>query len=158
MSKSLDQINETEREFWDENKLDRSKIKKLRRHAFFYSYRRQNRILDSLVKKTFENKEVLEIGSHQWIQWVKDNVEPKRVSCINISQTELDKGAKSANDLPFDIDFHLMDANELTFKDESFDVVYGGAILHHLDIEKTLSHIHRVLRPGGFILFLEPLI
>ena len=43
---NLDQINQTEREYWDEDKLDRSKIKKLRRHAFYFSYKRQERILD----------------------------------------------------------------------------------------------------------------
>lgn len=156
MSK-LDQINQTEREYWDENKLERSKIKKLRRHAFHFSYKRQDRILDKLIKSTFEGKNVLELGSHEWIGWIKDRVVPKKVTCINISQAELNKGIEVANDLPFEIDFHLMDANELTFKDEEFDVVYGGAILHHLDIEKTLNHVHRVLKPGGYILFLEPL-
>ena len=156
MSK-LDQINQTEREYWDENKLERSKIKKLRRHAFHFSYKRQDRILDKLIKSTFEGKNVLELGSHEWIGWIKGRVVPKKVTCINISQAELNKGIEVANDLPFEIDFHLMDANELTFKDEEFDVVYGGAILHHLDIEKTLNHVHRVLKPGGYILFLEPL-
>jgi ubiquinone/menaquinone biosynthesis C-methylase UbiE len=156
-TKSLDKINETEREYWDENKLERSKIKKLRRHAFHFSYKRQERILDKLIRQTFEGKEVLELGSHEWIGWINGRVVPKKVTCINISQTELDKGVKNAQDVPFDIDFHLMDANELTFEDESFDVVYGGAILHHLDIEKTMNHVHRVLKPGGFILFLEPL-
>lgn len=156
-SKSLDKINETEREYWDENKLERSKIKKLRRHAFHFSYKRQEKILDKLIKQTFEGKEVLELGSHEWIGWIKGRVTPKKVTCINISQIELDKGVDNAKGLPFEIDFHLMDANELTFEDESFDVVYGGAILHHLDIEKTMNHVYRVLKPGGFILFLEPL-
>lgn len=156
MSK-LDQINQREREYWDEDKLERSKIKKLRRHSFYFSNKRQERILDKLVKSTFEDKNVLELGSHEWIGWIKNKVTPKKVTCINISQAELDKGVEVAEGLPFEIDFHLMDANELTFKDEEFDVVYGGAILHHLDIEKTLNHVYRVLKPGGYILFLEPL-
>ena len=156
-TKSLNEINETEREYWDENKLDRSKIKKLRRHAFHFSYKRQERILDKLIKETFEGKELLELGSHEWLNWINGKVTPKKVTCINISQAELNKGIDRAEALPFEIDFHLMDANELTFEDESFDAVYGGAILHHLDIEKTLNHVHRVLKPGGFILFLEPL-
>ena len=50
-----------------------------------------------------------------------------------------------------------MDANNLSFPDNNFDIVYGGAILHHLDIEQSVGHIHRVLKPGGKILFLEPL-
>ncbi len=50
-----------------------------------------------------------------------------------------------------------MDANQLEFPDDSFDVVFGRAILHHLDVERSLAEIHRVLRPGGFMLFKEPL-
>lgn len=157
MSKSLEQINQTEKEIWDEDTLERSKIKKLRRHAFFYSNQRQEKILDRVIKDTFKDKNVLELGSHEWISWIKGKTIPKKVTCINISQTELDKGVEVANNLLFEIEFHLMDANNLEFPDETFDVVYGGAILHHLDIEKTLNHVHRVLKPNGYIVFLEPL-
>ena len=156
MARSLEEINKTEAEYWDENKLDRRKIKKLRRHAFYYSYKREKRIIDRITS-TFKDKEVLEIGSHSWIVWLKGHVKPKKLHCINISQVELDKGIKNAAGLDFETEFHLMDANQLEFTDASFDVVYGGAILHHLDIEKSVSEIHRVLKPGGVIFFTEPL-
>lgn len=157
MSKSLKEINKSEQEYWDENKLERGRIKKIRRHSFHFSNLRQDKILDKLIKETFEGKNVLELGSHEWIGWIKGRVVPKKVTCINISQRELDKGISNAVNLEFETEFHLMDANNLTFKDNSFDVVYGGAILHHLDIEKTLHHVYRVLKPNGYILFLEPL-
>jgi SAM-dependent methyltransferase len=50
-----------------------------------------------------------------------------------------------------------MNAEELTFADESFDLVCGVAILHHLDLERAYSAIARVLGPGGSAIFLEPL-
>lgn len=156
MKKTSAEIAKTEAEYWDEGKLDRTKIKKLRRHAFFYSYKREAKVIQSIVA-TFEGKEVLEIGSHSWLQWIKGKASPKKLTCINISQGQLNEGSKNASKVAFETDFHLMDANELTFADESFDVVYGGAILHHLDIEKSIGHIHRVLRPGGIIMFTEPL-
>ncbi len=157
MTKNLGEINKTEQEYWDENKLERFKIKIIRRHSFSFSNQHQNKILDKLVKETFEGKSILELGSHQWIGWIKDNTTPSKVTCINISQAELDKGIDNAKNLPFKINFHLMDANNLEFEDESFDAVYGGAILHHLDIEKTINHVYRVLKPNGYVLFLEPL-
>jgi ubiquinone/menaquinone biosynthesis C-methylase UbiE len=40
--------------------------------------------------------------------------------------------------------------------DNSFDAVVGLSILHHLDLDKTLSSIYRVLKPGGLIAFSEP--
>lgn len=53
--------------------------------------------------------------------------------------------------------FVEMDAEEMTFPDDSFDLVVGTAILHHLDLPRALSELARVLRPGGRALFLEPL-
>jgi SAM-dependent methyltransferase len=50
-----------------------------------------------------------------------------------------------------------MDAHSLEFEDESFDLVYGCAILHHLEYNRALDEIYRVLKPGGRILFAEPL-
>lgn len=47
-------------------------------------------------------------------------------------------------------------AEQLPFPDESFDAVWGNAILHHLDLAKAGRELHRVLRPGGVAVFCEP--
>ena len=54
-------------------------------------------------------------------------------------------------------EYHVMDASRTTFPDSSFDLVVGRAILHHLDFEPSLREVHRLLRPGGHALFVEPL-
>lgn len=155
--KSLDEINKREAAIHDEHSLDRTRIRKLRRHAFYYSYKKEKELMPDLISQ-MEGKNVLELGSHSWIQWlVGNNVSPEKYTGINISQRELDKGIDYSDKVAFPTEFHLMDANRLTFEDESFDVVFGGAILHHLDIERTLKGVHRVLKPGGRILFLEPM-
>ncbi|MFD2823569.1 class I SAM-dependent methyltransferase [Lacinutrix iliipiscaria] len=156
MKKSLEEIVKTEAEYYDGNKLERGKIRKLRRHAFHFSGKREAKVLDKIVA-TFHDKELLEIGSSSWLYWIKGKVMPKKITCINISEFRLNNCKKKAEGIPFEMDFLLMDANQLEFPDETFDVVYGGAILHHLDIEKSLNHVHRVLKPGGYILFTEPL-
>jgi ubiquinone/menaquinone biosynthesis C-methylase UbiE len=156
MQRTREEINQTEKEYWNDQKLDRKKIKPLRRHSFFYSYKREKRILNELIQKT-DGKDVLELGSYVWISWIKGKVKPKSLTGINISEVELQKGVDASKDVDFETHFHLMDANDLTFEDESFDVVIGGAILHHLDVEQSLYHAYRVLKPEGFIIFLEPL-
>ncbi len=46
------------------------------------------------------------------------------------------------------------EAAELPFPDNSFDLVFGHAVLHHLpDLEGSLREFLRVLRPGGAIAF-----
>jgi SAM-dependent methyltransferase len=47
-------------------------------------------------------------------------------------------------------------AEQLPFRDGSFDVVYGSSILHHLHLEAALGEAFRVLRPGGRLVFAEP--
>ena len=46
--------------------------------------------------------------------------------------------------------FLIGDGENLSFPDESFDVVYSFGVLHHTpDTERAITEIHRVLRPGG---------
>lgn len=52
--------------------------------------------------------------------------------------------------------FVVADGEQLPFGDESFDAVWGNAILHHLDLAKAGAELRRVLRPGGVAVFCEP--
>ncbi len=53
--------------------------------------------------------------------------------------------------------FHEMDAERMTFADGTFDLVFGRAILHHLDLAACFAEIVRVLKPGGLAIFYEPM-
>lgn len=44
----------------------------------------------------------------------------------------------------------------LPYADNSFDLVFGNAIIHHLDYDRALAEIARVLKPGGKAAFCEP--
>lgn len=48
-------------------------------------------------------------------------------------------------------------AEVLPFPDDYFDVVYTGNLLHHVDLEKTLGEMRRVLKPGGSFVSWDPL-
>ncbi|MDP4532493.1 class I SAM-dependent methyltransferase [Marinobacter salarius] len=50
-----------------------------------------------------------------------------------------------------------MAAEKLNYADNSFDVIFGFAILHHLDLDQALSELYRVMKPGGVAIFAEPL-
>lgn len=56
------------------------------------------------------------------------------------------------------VQIHCVVANgeHLPFPSESFDVVWGHAVLHHLDLTKAGRELHRVLKPGGRAVFCEP--
>jgi ubiquinone/menaquinone biosynthesis C-methylase UbiE len=108
-----------------------------------------------------KDKHILELGSQGWQTLIDfHNYRPQKLVCINISEYELLRGVEASKTLALEqvIDFLLMDAHFLGFADNYFDLVYGGAILHHLDIEIAIREIHRVLKPEGFMIFTEPLI
>lgn len=52
--------------------------------------------------------------------------------------------------------FAVADAEELPFADNSFNAVWGNAILHHLDLRRAGAELHRVLKPDGVAVFCEP--
>jgi SAM-dependent methyltransferase len=101
---------------------------------------------------------VLEIGSQSW-EWClyRYGHRPEQLTCINISQAELEVGRTQAAKLGVSCDFRKMDAHNLEFADGSLDLVFGVAILHHLEFACAMHEIHRVLREGGKIMFVEPL-
>lgn len=59
--------------------------------------------------------------------------------------------------LGFDrIEFHAVDACQLPFPDNSFDIIYGCAFVHHIEnLYGLFSEISRCLKPGGICRFLD---
>jgi SAM-dependent methyltransferase len=75
-------------------------------------------------------------------------------TCTDISQGMVDALQRNADALGLDITARTADAEALPFADDSFDLVLGHAILHHLpDLDQAWREIHRVLAPGGVAVF-----
>jgi SAM-dependent methyltransferase len=118
---------------------------------------RRNEAIRAAMREATGSR-VLEIGSQSW-EWclARYDCRPAQLTCINISQTELEIGRAHAAKLGVSCDFRKMDAHDLEFADGSLDMVFGVAIIHHLEFGCALREIHRVLRDGGRIVFIEPL-
>ena len=63
----------------------------------------------------------------------------------------------AANDVGDRVHFEKMSAYKIGYEDETFDLVIGLDILHHVEIGKTAPEIARVLKKTGRAIFLEPL-
>lgn len=82
----------------------------------------------------------------------------KSASGIDISDVAVARGRRRAREAGLaNVHLDVMDAERMTFADDSFDLVFGSGIIHHLDIGRAIGEIARVLRPGGRALFVEPL-
>ena len=54
--------------------------------------------------------------------------------------------------------FDQMDAENLTYPDESFDLIIGFGVLHHvIKYSGASEHLRRILAPGGMAIFAETL-
>ena len=147
---------EKERSQYNEG-LQRKGYERFFNHCRYFYIQKRTQLIKEKIKFA-HNKKVLEIGSVTWEGWLESNsILPASLNCINISEVELQKGIDSAFKSRVNPQFLLMDAHKLQFEDESFDFVFGGAILHHLNMVTVLNEIHRVLKPNGKILFVEPL-
>jgi 2-polyprenyl-3-methyl-5-hydroxy-6-metoxy-1,4-benzoquinol methylase len=80
-----------------------------------------------------------------------------RVTAIDISRVGLQVGRDRAEANGLAIDFRYMNCLRTDFPDESFDIVHGSGILHHLGLKNSLREVRRLLVPGGVGAFLEPL-
>jgi SAM-dependent methyltransferase len=76
------------------------------------------------------------------------------VTCTDVSPGMLDALSESAERLHLDVETVVCDAESLPFPNDSFDVVFGHAVLHHIpDLERAFSEFRRVLKPGGLVAF-----
>jgi ubiquinone/menaquinone biosynthesis C-methylase UbiE len=78
----------------------------------------------------------------------------------NLTATDISPGmlaqlASTAKALGLDqVSTVVTEAEALPFDDESFDLVLGHAVLHHIpDLDRAFAEFKRVLRPGGAIVF-----
>jgi SAM-dependent methyltransferase len=81
-----------------------------------------------------------------------------RVLAIDISEAAIQRLQQRlvVNNIASGIEFFVGSGHALPLPDESVDVVFGAAILHHLDLSLAAPEVRRVLRPGGRAIFREP--
>jgi ubiquinone/menaquinone biosynthesis C-methylase UbiE len=78
-----------------------------------------------------------------------------KLTATDISPGMLEQLAATATTLGLtDVTTVVTEAETLPFGDESFDLVLGHAVLHHIpDLDRAFAEFKRVLRPGGMIVF-----
>jgi SAM-dependent methyltransferase len=82
----------------------------------------------------------------------------KEVQGIDISDVAIEAAKESAKAQGLtNAHFAVMDAQATSFPDAYFDFVFGIGIIHHLETERSLREVARILKPGGVAIFREPL-
>lgn len=118
----------------------------------------RNRLYDDMILNSVSGKKVLAYGCGLGTHSREIARHGGDVIGIDISPRGIEEATKLAErDGLTNVSYQLMDAEKLTFSDNSFDIVFGEGILHHLDLNRSYSEIARVLKPEGRAIFQEPL-
>jgi len=91
------------------------------------------------------------------IEVLKQN-KAKKIIGIDLSQGMLEIGQKKIDKLNLNnqITLRIEDCHNLSFEDNSFDAaLVGFGVRNFRDLDKGLSEINRVLKPGGEFIILE---
>ena len=75
------------------------------------------------------------------------------VDAIDISPKSVENQRVIAAKLGLNFNAIVMDAHSLDLPSDEYDIVYGNAILHHLELQEAIPEIIRVLKPEGKAVF-----
>tara|TARA_B110000285_G_C15067712_1_gene586115 strand:- start:691 stop:1434 length:744 start_codon:yes stop_codon:yes gene_type:complete len=152
---NLTEINLREKEF--HNKLQ-SKSKGRFENIFYKALYNMYKDFSTYTSEKSKNKVVLDYGCGigsitQKIATLK----PSKLFGIDISEVSINKAMENAKILNLQINYSVDNCEETKFKNETFDLIFGSGILHHLNLNKSVSEINRILKSDGEMVFLEPL-
>lgn len=105
-------------------------------------------------------KHVLDIGCGTGASSIDALKRGAFVTAIDISPESINLVKELAKEIGLENNLNavVMDAQNMTFEDGSFDIVFGNGVLHHLpDFEQSIKEIRRVLKTDGYAVFLEPM-
>ena len=102
-------------------------------------------------------KSLLDIGCGLGEASVYFALKGANVTASDLSPGMLDFAQALAKKNDVSINTHLASAEDMLLKPEqTFDVIYAGNVLHHVDLEKTISQLMPHLKDGGIFVSWDP--
>lgn len=148
--------NKNEKEYW-ETRLPQSYITSMQPGTAEYEktvirvrYQKYEYLKRFVRAPRFAGKKLLEIGTGIGTDLLYFKKQGAQVTGIDITESSIQICKKRFAYYNFSGDFQVMDAKNLKFQDNYFDVVYSFGVLHHLkETKQAIQEIKRVLREGG---------
>ena len=147
-----------EQEYFDDYAANVFNIDAINLNDIFSDNAFENRYSRSFLEN-IQGKRVLDLGCGVGEDTVFLLLQGAVVNAIDLSPKSVDVTRKLAKKFGLDhmLTAEVMTAENLKFEPESFDIIFGREVLHHVDLDKAGKEIFRVLKKGGKAIFLEPL-
>tara|TARA_B100001989_G_scaffold35308_1_gene20944 strand:- start:594 stop:1340 length:747 start_codon:yes stop_codon:yes gene_type:complete len=114
---------------------------------------------DQEIQNDCKDKNILDYGcgiglnTEKYLKYL-----PKKITGIDISKISLQKARERVKLYENQkVEFKQDNCENLSLENESFELVYGTGVLHHLKLDLAIKEIARVLKKDGKIIFVEPL-
>jgi 2-polyprenyl-3-methyl-5-hydroxy-6-metoxy-1,4-benzoquinol methylase len=151
---SHEEIFKNERDYYSKKKPTSTSEFDLEKEQFF---KRANIKLKEILGD-LSGKQILDVGCGTGSLSFYLAQEGAKVVGIDLSGDLIEYCKEQSRKLGYSIDFREMNAQIPDFDDESFDIIVGSRIIHHLpDVNLFFKVCKRLLKKNGFIAFIEPL-
>ena len=150
------QLKAQVRDFWDAKSCGEIYAKGQSQRSYYEAQREARHELEPYIvdfAKFHEGrgKDVLEIGvgmGADHVEWAKSR--PRSLTGIDITDRAIQHTRGRLEVYGLGSRLSVDDAENLSFPDESFDLVYSWGVLHHTpNTPRAIKEVWRVLRPGG---------
>lgn len=132
----------------------------LRRYSASKLRRRFNKEFRFSLMGPLKGKRILDVGCGEGVNAVMLAMMGASVTGIDISAKAIEVAQRRAehNNVAHRVQFICSPIETAPLTDQSFDIIWGDGILHHVldDLEPILQHLWRSLKPDGCFLFAEP--
>jgi ubiquinone/menaquinone biosynthesis C-methylase UbiE len=150
------------RDFWDEQSCGEVYADASEGTLEYYESHRSARydlepyIFDFARFHEGTGKDVLEIGvgmGADHVEWAQST--PRTLTGIDLTPRAVEHSQKRLAIYGLQSNVKVDDAENLSFEDDSFDLIYSWGVLHHTpDTQRAIREAHRVLRPAGVMRFM----
>lgn len=156
---------QAEREFHDQREFDRHVLSeeewlaKYSNKKWYAIDRQKNAFVDKWLKENCPGAVALDFGCGLGAMSEKLARFGATVYAIDISPESVKATQDRLTGAGMGDRLHaaVMDAENLTFEDDKFDIIICSGVLHHMDVNLAFPELARVLKPTGTVVAIEAL-
>jgi ubiquinone/menaquinone biosynthesis C-methylase UbiE len=151
----MDASKKAVHDFWDQASCGETLYLVHRNADAYLAQARERYVLEPYIEPFAEfdaaaGKRVLEVGVGLGADHQRFAEAGADLSGIDLTPRAIGHVRRRLTALGFTSNLAVGDAENLSFADQAFDIVYSWGVLHHSpDTPKAISEVRRVLRPGG---------